>query len=71
MAQMNSDDIIKVIIETLKPLGVLRIGIFGSFSRGEMNPESDIDILVRLPSRKKRKAIGLKWFVLDQELEKK
>lgn len=36
-----------------------------------MIPGSDIDILVRLPSRKKRKAIGLKWFILDQELEKK
>lgn len=67
---MNREEIKRVIIDTLKPLGVLRIAIFGSFSRREDTPDSDIDVLVRLPTGKKRALIGLKWFVLDQEIEK-
>jgi hypothetical protein len=31
--------------------GVERIGIFGSFARGEERPESDIDVLVALEKR--------------------
>ncbi len=30
----------------LKRLGVRRIGMFGSFVRGEQRPDSDIDLLV-------------------------
>lgn len=30
----------------LKALGVRRIGLFGSFVRGEQHPDSDIDLLV-------------------------
>ena len=30
----------------LRALGVRRIGLFGSFVRGEQRPDSDIDILV-------------------------
>jgi uncharacterized protein len=37
----------------LKALGVKRIGLFGSFVRGEQRPESDIDLLVEFdPGRK-------------------
>ena len=71
MADLARDEIKRLIIETLKPLGVLRISLFGSFSRNEENPESDIDILVRLPPLKNRSLIGLHWFTLDQELEAK
>ncbi len=56
-------------IETLKPLGVLRISLFGSFARRDTGAFSDIDILVKLPSSQDGKSLGLKWFVLDQELE--
>jgi len=63
--------ITKVVIETLAPLGVIRIAFFGSFVRQDFNPQSDIDILVWLPSLGKRKTIGLRWFSLDQEIEKK
>ena len=30
----------------IRTLGVKRIGLFGSFVRGEQNPDSDIDLLV-------------------------
>ncbi|HEX3529689.1 MAG TPA: nucleotidyltransferase family protein [Thermoanaerobaculia bacterium] len=32
--------------ETIRSLGVRRIGLFGSFVRGEQRPESDVDLLV-------------------------
>lgn len=32
--------------QDLKPFGVKRIGIFGSFARDAARPESDIDLLV-------------------------
>ncbi len=71
MSTYSKDEIKKIIVDTLKPLGVTRIAIFGSFSRGEESPDSDIDILVRLPPLKNRSLIGLRWFTLDQELSQK
>lgn len=37
----------------LRALGVKRIGLFGSFVRGEQRPESDIDLLVGFESGRK------------------
>lgn len=37
----------------LKDLGVKRLGLFGSFVRGEQTPESDIDFLVQFEPGKK------------------
>jgi len=71
MSSLSREDIKKIIIDTLVPLGVVRISIFGSFARMEESSTSDIDILVKLPSAKNRPLIGMKWFSLDQELEKK
>ncbi|MGE0762648.1 MAG: nucleotidyltransferase family protein [Bdellovibrionales bacterium] len=71
MADKSREEIKQIIIETLKPLGVLRISLFGSFSRHELTETSDIDILVRLPPAKNRTLIGLRWFTLDQELQEK
>ena len=37
----------------LRELGVSKIGLFGSFVRGEQHPDSDIDLLVEFePGRK-------------------
>jgi hypothetical protein len=37
----------------LRALGIKRIGLFGSFVRGEQHPDSDIDLLVEFdPGRK-------------------
>lgn len=43
---MSDQEIHNKIIDTLKPIGVNRVGIFGSFARKEMKQDSDIDILV-------------------------
>jgi len=38
--------------DSLKSMGVKRIGLFGSFARNESNRESDVDIIVSfLPRR--------------------
>lgn len=68
---LSKKEVIQKIIETLTPLGVLRISIFGSFARNEETEESDVDILVLLPDIQGRKIIGLKWFSVDQELSEK
>lgn len=39
--------------EHLKRLGVRRIGLFGSFVRGEQRPGSDVDLLVEFESGQK------------------
>lgn len=46
---------------------VLRAYLFGSYSREQATPESDIDILVELDYSQK---IGLKFFQMQSELEK-
>ncbi len=44
--------------------GVLRLGIFGSYARGEENNASDIDILVETDP-----PLGLEFIDLAEELE--
>ena len=39
--------------ERLRELGVRRLGLFGSFLRGEQKPASDIDLLVEFDAGKK------------------
>ncbi|ASJ02526.1 nucleotidyltransferase [Thermococcus profundus] len=48
--------------ELRRRFGVKRIGIFGSYSRGEQKPESDVDILVEFES-----PIGMIDFIRLQE----
>ncbi|MHA1805891.1 MAG: nucleotidyltransferase family protein [Promethearchaeota archaeon] len=50
--------------EIRKKYGVVILGIFGSYARGEQNELSDIDVLVDV-----EKPIGLKFFELWDELE--
>jgi predicted nucleotidyltransferase len=52
---MNKDTSINVVqkiasmrLELSERFTVTRIGVFGSFARGEAGPESDVDILVEL-----------------------
>ncbi len=42
-------EINKIIIETLLPFKPKQICVFGSYARGEMKEDSDIDILVDFP----------------------
>jgi predicted nucleotidyltransferase len=43
---MNQSEIKNIILSHLKEYDPLKIGIFGSFARGDNKKESDIDILV-------------------------
>ncbi|HEW79327.1 MAG TPA: nucleotidyltransferase domain-containing protein [Phycisphaerales bacterium] len=40
------DQLVQRIIEIVHPLKII---LFGSFSRGEINPDSDIDVLIVMP----------------------
>ena len=63
---MNKNEINSSIISYLKPFSPERIGIFGSFARGEETSESDIDVLVKF-----KKTISLLDLVkIHRELSK-
>lgn len=54
----------------LRTLGVKRIGLFGSFLRGEQRSDSDIDLLVEFePGRKTFDAFIDLSFFLEEVLE--
>ena len=72
---MNKQEIIEFLTLHKKELyseyGVTRIGIFGSYARGEMKKDSDIDIAVEIESENKyRSFFGLKRY-LEQKFETK
>ena len=51
----TKEDILEVVLrerKRLADLGVVSIGLFGSFVRGDQNPESDIDLLVEFIPQK-------------------
>lgn len=54
----------------LKALGVKRIGLFGSFARGEQHSDSDIDLLVEFePDRKSFDTFMELSFFLEETLQ--
>ena len=65
---LTRDDIISMLRERLPYLnsefGVKRIGLFGSFSDGEPDEKSDVDIIAEF-----EKPIGLKFIELSEYLE--
>ncbi len=50
-----------------KQFGVAKIGIFGSFARGEERPDSDIDVLVVFRTGEKTfdNFMGIKFYLED------
>lgn len=65
MAQLES--IKKNIVPVLKDNDAEFVGIFGSYARGENNPESDVDILVRFSKTKGLfEIIGLEMELSDK-----
>lgn len=44
---------------------IASLALFGSYSRGEQNPESDVDILVEFNGK-----IGSRFFTLADEIER-
>ncbi|HET8803918.1 MAG TPA: nucleotidyltransferase family protein [Aequorivita sp.] len=61
----------KIIIETLLPFKPKQICVFGSYARGEMNDESDIDILVDFPKGITYFDIGGIYMDLIERLKRK
>lgn len=58
--------------DKLREFGVERIGLFGSFLKGEQDPESDIDFLVELEENSFDNYMGLKLFLeelFDREID--
>lgn len=47
---MSNEEITQKIIPFIVAAGAKRAGFFGSAARGQLTPESDIDILVDLPN---------------------
>jgi uncharacterized protein len=65
---MDIEDMRRKILPILLPYGLERVAVFGSYARGEEQPESDIDLLVKFKPPSERPPIGLKWYSLENEL---
>ena len=64
---MNRQQMIEKIAEYFKTQPVLKAWLFGSFSRGEETPLSDVDILVVVDHSQ---PVGLKFFGMWNDLER-
>ena len=62
---MSTEVITKKIAEYFKTQPVLKAWLFGSYSRGEERPDSDVDILVDLDYSQ---PIGLRFFGMYEDL---
>jgi|SRR6186997_3198162 predicted nucleotidyltransferase len=51
--------------DEIRALGATRLGLFGSFARGEARPDSDVDLLVELDRRTFDRYMDLKIFLED------
>ena len=63
---MGRDSMIAALNSYFSTQPVLKAWLFGSCSRGEDRPDSDVDILVTLD---KSQPIGLKFFAMLYEIE--
>ena len=61
---MNKEQVSELLLDYFKGYSVSKLGLFGSFRRGEERPESDIDVLILF-----NQPVGLLEFVgMQQEL---
>ncbi len=63
---MSTQTMTRKLAEYFKTQPVTKAWIFGSFSRGEEQPESDVDILVNLDHTQ---SVGLRFFAMWGDLE--
>lgn len=63
---MSTESMTKAIAEYFKTQPVLKAWLFGSYSRGEERPDSDVDIIVLLDYNQ---PIGLKFFGMYEDLK--
>ncbi len=64
---MNKEKLLKIIVERLKKEGAVKVGLFGSYARGEERKNSDVDILVKFAKPKSL----LEFVGIEQELSEK
>ena len=64
---MSTETMQKTIADYFKTQPVLKAWLFGSYSRGEERPNSDVDILVLLDHSQ---PVGLKFFGMWNDLER-
>jgi len=67
----TSEEVLKLINarrDDFKKLGVIKVGLFGSFSRGEQNDNSDIDLLVEFNQNKKNYRNYMSFIKLTENL---
>ena len=64
---MSTAAMTQLIAEYFKTQPVLKAWLFGSYSRGEERPDSDVDILVALDHST---PVGLKFFGIWNDLER-
>jgi len=50
------NELVRRIVEAVHPLKII---LFGSAARGEMGPDSDVDVLVVMPERTNHTEVGL------------
>jgi uncharacterized protein len=66
---MTRDEVIRILSENraeLRKMGVRSLALFGSAARGELRPDSDIDLLVDLePPYTYDRYIHIKFFIED------
>ena len=63
---MSTETMTKIIAEYFNTKPVLRAWLFGSYARGEENPDSDVDLLVELDESQR---IGLRFFGMYMDLK--
>jgi len=65
---MNADQILHILEgnkDELHRLGVIRIGLFGSYRRNDPAPNSDIDFLVALEGKSFNQYMDVKFYLED------
>jgi len=68
---MTTEAIKKKILPILRRQGVIKAAVFGSAARGEMNKNSDVDILIKYGSKKGLFDLVRLEFELEEKLGRK
>ena len=51
------DELLKFVVAALEPVGVMEVRLFGSAARGEMRPDSDVDLALIAPKGQQEQAL--------------
>ncbi len=62
------DQLRDAVIPLLEPYGLKRLAVFGSYARGDEEPDSDIDLLVEFEEPPRQKLGLFEWVRLEREM---